>query len=193
MNRCDNAWLIILPVKECFPQILQEGESYRAAPNLESPDPDRDCELLESLLYELIVLRQGILSAFIRRHTRLSPVDSRHEKEWLEQLGNGGTVRIETFRHGESDVGLVFEITDVNSTGKIEVEITPSLSFLRQEWEREFSTDLKGEEQEEKSRKDLLTQSFCDRVCAALPGAVWLPVNNIEASTPYLERSGETE
>src|SRR5438552_7199571 len=114
MNRCDNAWLIILPVKECFSQILQEGESYRAAPNLESPDPDRDCELLESLLYELIVLRQGILSAFIRSHTRLSPVDSRHEKEWLEQLGNGGTVRIETFRHGESDVGLVFEITDVN-------------------------------------------------------------------------------
>ena len=150
MNRCDNAWLIILPVKECFPQILQEGESYRAAPNLEAPDPDRD-----------LVGRVG--------------------------------VRIETFRHGESDVGLVFEITDVNSTGKIEVEITPSLSFLRQEWEREFSTDLKGEEQEEKSRKDLLTQSFCDRVCAALPGAVWLPVNNIEASTPYLERSGETE
>ena len=150
------AWLIITDVCDVFPGLFSlPDEEKECGPDLEN------CPRLVLWLAE----KQGV------------PTDL--PWKWRDILRHGGKGRLALSRSGDK-VLLKFEVLEQNETGNIQVEVMPSLRFLRSEWERLTA---------KAPNYDTVEKEFLERFLDALPAASLLrvPTDAYTVTTDWIE------
>lgn len=100
-------------------------------------------------------------------------VDSGLLLQWMALLGDGGKVRLGLSRSDESTAWVTFEVLEKNESKYIDIEVSPSVGFLREEWERQSSAQ---------PQQDETTREFGKRLLDSIPIGCAVPLPPREAA-----------